>query len=145
MDLNFNADSHHHRAQKQGVSNTGKHRTRVISEAGHLNEELDHFYTVLTKNGYSRANTKRAIRRKRERKEHTATTYIPYVKGCIDKIGHVLRNLQVKAVFVTTEMLGSIPKIRSTPNHLNASGVYSIPCSHGKVYRKNSNHPGEGT
>lgn len=111
---------------------------KVISEPARLKEVLDHLRTMirrkrLQQSKHWESHTKEVW--KKEFIEHLATIYLPYVKRCTNKIGNLLRKLQVNPVFVTKEnMSWSFPKIRSTPNHLNSPGAGNIPCSWGKVY-----------
>ncbi|XP_018577017.1 uncharacterized protein LOC108915468 [Anoplophora glabripennis] len=118
-DRYLNAQSHHHPAQKQGIINTFIHRARIISEPRHLAEELEHLRTALRGNGY---------------KEYLATTYLPYVKACTDKIACVLKKRNINTVFSTVrKVAAAFPKTCSN-DQLLCPGVYNIACSCGKVY-----------
>ncbi|KAJ8921611.1 hypothetical protein NQ315_010519 [Exocentrus adspersus] len=111
-DRHLNAGSHHHPAQNQ---------------AGVINERR--LRTALSCNRYSSRDIERAIKRRpnpREKEEFLAITYLPYVKGCTDRIGRLLKKQNTEWAF-TTMSNGEDP-------HLQGPGIYSIPCSCGKVY-----------
>ncbi|XP_018566090.1 uncharacterized protein LOC108907059 [Anoplophora glabripennis] len=119
---------HHHPAQKQGIINTLIHRARIISEPRHL---------ALRKNGYKARNIERAIRRRHtpiKKQEYLATTYLPYVKGCTDKIGRLLKKRNINTVFSTVRQVAAAFPKTCNNDQLQGPGVYSIPCSCGKVY-----------
>ncbi|XP_023310001.1 uncharacterized protein LOC108904855 [Anoplophora glabripennis] len=136
-DRYLNAQSHHYPAQKQGIINTLIHRARIISEPRHLAEELEHLRTALRGNSYKTRNIERAIGRRHtpiEKQEYLATTYLPYVKGCTDKIGRLLKKRNINTVFNTVrKVVAAFPKTCNN-DQLQGPGVYNIPCSCGKVY-----------
>ncbi|XP_018573327.1 uncharacterized protein LOC108912561 [Anoplophora glabripennis] len=110
-DRYLNAESHHHPAQKQGIINTLIHRARIISEPRHLAEELEHLRTALIVNGCTERNIERANRRRHtpiEKQEYLATTYLPYVKGCTDKIGRLLKKRNINTVFRTVRKMAAV-------------------------------------
>ncbi|XP_018567608.1 uncharacterized protein LOC108908159 [Anoplophora glabripennis] len=136
-DRYLNAESHHHPAQKQGIINTLIHRTRIISETRHLAEELEHLRTALIVNGCTTRKNERAIKRRHtpmEKREYLATTYLPYVKGCTDKIGRLLKKRNINTVFSTVKKVAAAFPKTCNNDQLQGPGMYSISCSCGKVY-----------
>ncbi|XP_018577806.2 uncharacterized protein LOC108916090 [Anoplophora glabripennis] len=100
-------------------------------------EELDHLRTALRGNGYRAGNIERAIRRRQtpiEKQEYLATTYLPYMKGCTDKTGCLLKKRNINTVFSTVRKVAAAFPKTCNNNQLQGPGVYSIPCSFGKVY-----------
>ncbi|XP_018574492.1 uncharacterized protein LOC108913427 [Anoplophora glabripennis] len=78
------------------------HRAWIISEPRYLAQELAHLRTALRGNDYTARNIERAIRGRHmpmEKQEYLATTYLPYVKGCTDKIGRLLTKRNMNTVF----------------------------------------------
>ncbi|XP_018576512.1 uncharacterized protein LOC108915047 [Anoplophora glabripennis] len=133
-DRYLNAESHHHPAQKQGIINTLIHQAGIIGEPRHLAEELEHLRTALRGNGYTARNIERAIRRRHtpiEKQEYSATTYLPYVKGCTDKIGRLLKERNINTVFSTVRKVAAAFPKTCNNDQLQGPDVYSIPCSCG--------------
>ncbi|XP_018561026.1 uncharacterized protein LOC108903364 [Anoplophora glabripennis] len=107
-----------------------------INEIRHFAEELEHLRTALRGNGYTARNIERAIRRKHymKKREYLATTYLPYVKGCTDKIGRLLKKRNINTVFSTVKKVAAAFPNTCNNDQLQGPGVYSIPCSCGMVY-----------
>ncbi|KAJ8918334.1 hypothetical protein NQ315_008027 [Exocentrus adspersus] len=107
-DRYLNAVSHHHPAQKQGV----------IDSPGTISEQP----SVATE---SSRNIEREIKRRpipREKQEFVATTYLPYVKGCTDRIARllVLRKRNINIVSTTMKKIASKAYIGQTGRHKSA-------------------------
>ncbi|XP_018573662.1 uncharacterized protein LOC108912768 [Anoplophora glabripennis] len=136
-DRYLNAESHNHPVQKQGITYTLIHRARIISEPRLLAEELEHLRTALRENSYTVRNIERAIRRRHtpmEKQEYLATTYLPYVKDCTNKIGPLLKKRNINTVFSTVKKVAAAFPKTCNNDQLQGLDVYSIPCSCGKVY-----------
>lgn len=136
----LNAQSNHHPAQKQSVINTLIHRAKTLSEVGNLHEELATLKEVLISNGFTSRNIERAIQKNnnksvtREKKEYKSTVFLPYIQGCTDKVGRVLEKKGVRTIYKAVNKISqNFPKYNK-PSPLETPGIYSIPCSCGKVY-----------
>jgi hypothetical protein len=71
----------------------------------------------------------------KEEKKPEATVVVPYVKGTTDRIGRMLRKLNVRTVFGTHWKVSNMLRSPKDPLPvLHTSGVYRIPCSCGLSY-----------
>ncbi|XP_018569975.1 uncharacterized protein LOC108909977 [Anoplophora glabripennis] len=115
-DIYLNAESHHHPAQKQGIIYTLIHQAR-ISEPRHLAKELEHLHTALRGNGYIS-------------NEPSGGNIRPWRNE--NKIRHLLKKMNT--VFSPVKKVtAAFPKTCNN-DQLQGPGVYSVPCSCGKVY-----------
>lgn len=96
---------------------------------------------ALEKNGYKRKDINRVISRQKnpkpskESEKFLSTSYLPYIKGCTDKLPRVLRKENVKVIFTAQYKIMSLfPKSKEKPKKLERPGIYQIPYECGKSY-----------
>jgi len=139
-DKYLHSNSHHHPKQKVGVIKTLATRASRISDPEHLEEELNHLYKVFINNGYHKNIIQKLIKESTSKSQKRKTLEnprisLPYIKGTTDKIARVLTKHSIMVAFTPPNtiknMLDFAKDLIDPKNH---KGVYSIPCSCGKVY-----------
>jgi uncharacterized FlaG/YvyC family protein len=103
-DRYLNAESHHHPQQKSGFIKTLFPRADRICDPINLKNELEKLYQALRMNGYTDGNIYKAKRPKnrsetQDSKEDQHFVTLPYVAGTTEKIGRILKKLNVRAAF----------------------------------------------
>jgi hypothetical protein len=105
-DKYIQADSHHHPAQKIGVINTLAIRAKRISDATHLDCELEHLVKVFKNNGYKEKIIRKAIEKSQTKGQIEGrnddilkSIKLPYIQGTTDKIANILRKKQIRVTF----------------------------------------------
>lgn len=62
-------------------------------------------------------------------------SYLPFVKGITDKIGHLLRRkYDIRTFFRPPGQIRQMLRSPKDKNHLGVPGVYQVPCDCGKSY-----------
>ena len=117
-------DSNHHPAQKIGILNTLATRSKRISDATHLDQELEHLTKVFINNGYNTKQINKTIcnsqiiKPNTQKKEDvTKTIKLPYIKGTTDKIANILRKKKIRVAFsplTLSDAFSTTLKIRLT-------------------------------
>lgn len=114
----LNTDSHHHPIQKQGVLNTLIYRVRIICEQAHLEEELGHLRTECKCMKNTSRNIKKAIKRNAYPKKKQVQ----------------IRTFNSWKVVQVSRVLKAFWKIGNIREGLQDPGIYSIPCTCGKIH-----------
>ena len=73
---------------------------------------------------------------RRRTKTQCTKISLPYIKGTSEKLTRILKKGDINVAFSPINIIKSI--IDTTKDHINPKiyiGVYSIPCSYGKVYK----------
>ena len=140
-DRYLNKNSNHHPAQKNAVLHTLVSRAFRICNEKYLQAELNYLRDALMKNGYSlreinlAINKKKSGPNKKEKPESLGKAYLPYIKNVTDKIGKVLLRNNIQTIYLPTTKIGNtLRPVKDKRHPLDTPGVYSIPCSCGKVY-----------
>lgn len=137
-DRYLSALSHHHPTQIRSVANTLASRSLRIADTDHLEAERRTLHEALLKNGFPnrlihKAWQRQATRKEpppdtEEREERAGTALLPYVKGTTDQIAKLLRAANIRTIFTTDTKLGQMVNTGKDRIHLEAKGVYEIPC-----------------
>ena len=132
-DKYLHANYHHHPAQNVGIIKTLATIEKQISDADHINNELDHLGMVFRKNGYRNKQINEAINEHNHRKKYFKIPMItlPYIKGTTDNLTKILKK---RGIIVAFSPPNSIRKfVDSALDQRQQKGVYEIPCLCGKV------------
>jgi uncharacterized FlaG/YvyC family protein len=135
----LNAKSHHHPQQKSGLIKTLFSRADRICDPINLKKEHKKLYQALRMNGYTIGNIYKARRPKnrletQDSKEEQRFVTLPYVAGTTEKIGRILKKLNVRVAFKPHSKIQDTHRSVKDPVHLASEGVYKIPCDSGKIY-----------
>ena len=140
FDKYLHSNSHHHPKQKVSVIKTLNTRASRISDPEHLEEELNHLYKVFINNGYQKNVIQKSIKesttnnRKRKTLENPRIS-LPYIKGTTDKIAKILTKHNIMVAFTPPNTIKNmLSSAKDLIDPKNLKGVYSVPCSCGKIY-----------
>ncbi|XP_039309096.1 uncharacterized protein LOC120358569 [Solenopsis invicta] len=142
------ATSHHHPSQKNSVISSLVYRALTVSEPTFLDEELQHFYQTLIRNGYNSKNINQITKRLKnkisspndtenldEEREMKMTAVLPYLQGTTKRIGRILSKHNIRVIFKLQKKIAQLlPNPKDQRPSLETPGVYKILCVCGKVY-----------
>lgn len=134
----LNAKSHHHPCHKKSVLHSLITRSRRLTDADHLPDELNYLRKIFENNGYSSKEISRAMNfiptSQIERKRSISTAIIPYASGITDKIGRMLKKHNIETIYTPDNKLQGQFRTIKDKIPMENCGVYQIPCECGLVY-----------
>ena len=143
--LNFN--SHHPYTVKKGIVRCWQHRAKTISsDTDAYQEEMISLRHNLHCNNYPERITsapRNLDRRKKDNTRKLTMVCLPYVKRLAKRIQKICSPYDIRTVFTSDSTLrGYLFRIKPlTEFNMIKNGVYSIPCSCGKIYKGESGRP----
>ena len=143
----LNINSHHPYTVKKGIVRCLQHRAKTISsDTDTYQEEMISLRHNLHRSNYPERITS-APRNLNSRIEDNTrkliTICLPYVRGLAEKIQKICSPYDIKTVFTSGSRLRRYHFWIKPPTAFNMTQnwVYSIPCSCGKIFKGETDHP----
>ena len=139
-------NSYHPYTVKKGIVRCLQHRAKTISSATDAyQEEMISLRRNLHRNNYLEyitSTTRNLDWRIKDNTRKLTIVCLPYVKGLAERIQKICSTYDIRTVFTSGSTLRRYLFQVEPPTEFNMikNGVYSIPCSCGKIYKGETGH-----